>query len=106
MIPHVNRTCDVILSDNIEAQRINVKEVIDEFRGKIDDYKSTFEAIVLMAPGRFRVTFKTARKMEAAEHTGLTVRGFPVEFRPIPKYTWVTSPVYHTEFLTKKLPKS
>ena len=27
--------------------------------------------------------------MEAAEHTGLTVRGFPIKFRPVSKYTWV-----------------
>jgi hypothetical protein len=89
MIPHVNRTCDVILSDQIEAHRANVKEVIDDFRGQVEDYTSVFEAIVMMAPGRFRITFKGARKMEAAEHSGLTVRGFPVTFRPISKYTWV-----------------
>jgi hypothetical protein len=89
MIPHVNRTCDAILSDNIEAQRVNVKEVIDELRGQVEDYKSMFEAIVFMAPGRFRVTFRTARKMEAAQHTGFTVRSFPIEFRPVSKYTWV-----------------
>ena len=43
----------------------------------------------MMAPGRFCVTFKGAWKMEAAKHSGLLVRGFPVEFRPISKYTWV-----------------
>ena len=74
MIPHVNRTCDVVLSDHIEAHRVNVKEVIDEFRGQVDDYTSIFEAIVMMAPGRFRITFKGARKMEAAEHSGLLVQ--------------------------------
>ncbi len=89
MIPYINRTSDVILSDHIEAARVNVKEVIDEFRGQVDDYKSVFEAIVLMAPGRYRVTFKSHRKMEVAEHTGLTVRGLPVDFRPVSRYTWV-----------------
>ena len=89
MIPHVNRTCDVVLSAHTEANKINVKEVIDDFRGQVEDYTSVFEAIVLMAPDRFRVTFKGARKMEAAEHSGLTVRGFPVTFRPVSRYTWV-----------------
>ena len=89
MIPYINRTCDVILSDRIEAARVNVKEVIDEFRGQVEDYKSVFEAIVLMAPGRYRVTFKSHRKMEVAEHTGLLVRGLPVDFRPVSRYTWV-----------------
>ena len=67
---------------------MNVKEVIDEFRGQVDDYKSVFEAIVLMAPGH-QVTFKSHRKMEVAEHTGLTVRGLPVDFCPVSRYTWV-----------------
>ena len=89
MIPHINRTCDVVLSDHTEANKINVKEVIDDFRGQVEDYTSVFEAIVMMAPGRFRVTFKGARKMEAAEHSRLLVRGLPVTFRPISKYTWV-----------------
>ena len=53
MIPHINRTCDVILADSIEVQRVNVWEVID-------DYTTMFEAVVLMVPGRFCVTFKTA----------------------------------------------
>ena len=89
MIPHINKTVDVILSELIEARKINVRNVIDEFTGQVDDYKSIFEAVVFMAPGRFRVTFKSSRKMEIAEHTGLTVGGFPVEFRPVSQYKWV-----------------
>ena len=38
-------------------------EVIDEFHGKVDDYKSVFEATVFMAKGRFRVTLKNPRKI-------------------------------------------
>ena len=81
---------------------MNVKEVIDEFKGQVDDYKSVFEAIVLMAPGRYQVTFKSHRKMEVAEHTGLTVRGLPVDFRPVSRYTWVNVtrlPVLSSPFL-------
>jgi hypothetical protein len=33
-----------------------------------------------MVSGWFRITFKAVQKMEAAQHTGLTLRGFPVEF--------------------------
>ena len=34
-----------------------------------------------MAPGRFRVTFKSARKMEIPVNAGLIVGGNPVEFK-------------------------
>ena len=89
MIPHINKTVDVVLSEHIEAHNVNVREVIDEFRGQVDDYTAVFEAVVLMAPGRFRVTFRSSRKMEAAEHSGLVVRGYPVEFVPVSQYKWV-----------------
>ena len=89
MIPHINKMVDVVLSEHIEARNVNVREVIDEFRGQVEDYTAVFEAVVFMAPGRFRVTFHSSRKMEAAEHSGLVVRGFPVEFVPVSQYKWV-----------------
>ena len=42
-----------------------------------------------MAPGTFRVTFKSARKMEIAKKSGLIVRGFPVEFKSVSPCKWV-----------------
>ena len=89
MIPFINKTVDVLLPEQIEARTVNVREVIDEFRGQVDDYTSFFEAIVFMAPGRFRVTFKSARKMEIAMNTRLIVRAFPVEFKSVSPYKWV-----------------
>ena len=42
-----------------------------------------------MAPGSFRVTFKSARKMEIAMNAGLIVRGFALEFKSVSPYKWV-----------------
>ena len=89
MIPYINKRVDVILSEHIEARTVNVREIIDEFHRQVDDYTSIFEAIVFMAPGRFRVTFKSARKMEISMNTCLVVRGFPVEFKSASPYKWV-----------------
>jgi hypothetical protein len=71
MIPFVNRTADVILHSEIEARK-----VIDDFRGQVDSYTDIFEVVVLMVPGRYCVTFKSARKLEVAENFEFTVRGF------------------------------
>ena len=89
MIPFIYKTVDVLLPEPIEARDVNVCEVIDEFRGQVEDYTSFFEAIVFMAPGRFRVTFKSARKTEIAKNSGLIVRGYPVEFKSVSPYKWV-----------------
>ena len=89
MIPFIDKTVDVLIPEPIEARTVNVREVIDEFRGQVDDYKSFFEGIVFMAPGRFRVTFKSARKMEIAMNADLIVCGFPVEFKSVSPYKWV-----------------
>jgi hypothetical protein len=89
MIPFINRTADVILHSEIEARDVNVSEVIEFFRGQVDSYTDIFEAVVLMAPGRYRVTFKSARKLEVAENFGFTVRGFPVTFKPVSLFKWV-----------------
>ena len=91
MIPHINKTVDVdvVLSEHIESRNVNVREVINEFRGQVENYTAVFEAVVLMAAGRFRVTFRSSSKMEAAEHSGLVVWGFPVEFVLVSQYKWV-----------------
>ena len=89
MIPYINKTVDVIISEHIEARTVNVREIIDEFRGQVDEYTSFFEAVVFMGPGRFRVTFKSACKMGIAMHAGLIVRGYPVEFKSVSPYKWV-----------------
>jgi hypothetical protein len=89
MIPFINRTADILLSDHIEARDVNVREVIDDFRGQFDNFTDIFEAIVFMAPGRYRITCKSARKLEVAENLGLLVRGHPVVFKPISTFKWV-----------------
>jgi hypothetical protein len=89
MIPYINRTADILLSDNLEAKDVNVREVIDEFKSQCDTFADTFEAFVLMAPGRVRITCKSSRKLEVVEHTGFLVRGLPVEFKPISTFKWV-----------------
>jgi hypothetical protein len=89
MIPFINRTVDIILSDRLEFWDVNVREVIDEFQSQCDDFHAMFEAFVLMAPGRYRVTCKSSRKLQAAEAMAFTVRGLPVEFQPISSFKWV-----------------
>ena len=89
MIPFIDKTLDILIPEPIEAPTVNVREVIDEFRGQVYDYTSFFEAIVFMAPGRFRVTFKSARKMEISVNAGLILRGYPVEFKSVSPYKWV-----------------
>ena len=89
MIPHLNKTVDILLSERIDARTVNVREVIDDLRGQVDDYTAVFEAVVLMAPGRFRVTFKSSCKMEVAENSGLLVWGLPVDFVPVSQFKWV-----------------
>ena len=89
MIPFLNRTADIILSENVEACDINVREVIEEFQGQCDNFRATFEAFVYMAPGCFRITCRGARKLETAENFGYTIRGWPVVFKPISSFKWV-----------------
>ena len=89
MIPHLNKMVDILLSERIDARTVNVREVIDDLRGQVEDYTAVFEAVVLMAPGRFRVTFKSSRKMEVTENSGLLVRGLPVDFVPVSQFKWV-----------------
>ena len=78
MIPFINRSVDFMLSDQIEARDVNVREVIDEIRGQFQDYTSIFEAVVLISPGRYRVTCKSSRKLAIVEEASFTVRGLPI----------------------------
>ncbi len=50
MIPYITRTSDVILSSQLQARDVNIREIIDDFRSQSDDFDSLFEAFVLMAP--------------------------------------------------------
>ncbi len=59
------------------------------FRSQSDNFNESFEAFVFMAPGRFCVTCKSVRKLEAAENYGYVVRGLPVTFKPVSLYKWV-----------------
>jgi hypothetical protein len=89
MIPYINRTVDIILSDRLEAHTINVREVIDEFKSQCDNFEELFEAFVLMAPGQFRVTCRSSHKLEIVENQGFFVRGLPVEYKAVSSFTWV-----------------
>ncbi len=90
MIPYINRSSDVILSSQLDAKDVNIREVIDDFRSQSpDDFDSLFEAFVMMAPGRVRITCKSARKLEIAENFGFVVRGLPATFKPISSFKWV-----------------
>ncbi len=89
MIPFINRSVDFMLSDQIEARDVNVREVIDEIRGQFQDYTSIFEAVVLISPGRYRVTCKSSRKLAILEEASFTVRGLPISFKSISSLTWV-----------------
>ena len=89
MVPYVNRTSDILLSDQLDIHQVNVREVIDEFRSQTNDFKEMFEAFVYMAPGRFRVNCKNAGKLEVAENFGYAVRGLPVTFKAVSLYKWV-----------------
>ncbi len=48
MIPYTNRTSDVILSSQLQAHDVNVREIIDEFRIQSNDFDSIFEEFVLI----------------------------------------------------------
>ena len=61
MIPFVNRTIDIVLSDKLEAKAVNVREIIDELRSQCDNFADIYEAVILMAPGRYRVACKSSR---------------------------------------------
>ena len=89
MIPQLNKTVDILLSERIDARTVNVQEFIDDLRGQVEDYTAVFEAVVFMAPERFPVTFKSSRKMEVAQNSGLLVRGLPVDFVPVSQFKWV-----------------
>ena len=89
MIPFINRSVDLILSNQIEAHDVNVREVIDKIRGQFQDYTSIFEAVVLISSGRYRVTYKSSQKLAIVEEGSFTVRGLPISFRSISSLTWV-----------------
>jgi hypothetical protein len=89
MIPFINRTVDIILSDRLEACDVNVHEVIDEFQGQCDNFHDLFEAFVLIVPGRYRVTCKSSRKLAIVEALDFTVPGLPVAFQSVSVYKWV-----------------
>ena len=52
-------------------------------------FSTTFEAVVLISPGRYRLTCKSSRKLVIVEEAGFTVRGLPITFRSISSLTWV-----------------
>ena len=64
MIPFLNRSTDIVFSPQLEARDVNVREVIDELQSQFEDFNSVFEAVVLLSPGRYRVTCKSSRKLE------------------------------------------
>ena len=83
MIPFINKTVDILIHEPIEGRTVNGREVVDEFRGKVEDYTSFFEPLFLWPLADFASPFKSARKMEIAKKSGLIVRGFPVEFKSV-----------------------
>ncbi len=89
MIPFLNRSTDIVFSPQLEARDVNVREVIDELQSQFEDFNSVFEAVVLLSPGRYRVTCKSSRKLEIFESTGFLVRGTPVDFKPLSTFKWV-----------------
>ena len=89
MIPFLNRSTDIVLSPQLEARDVNVREVIDELQSQFEDFNCVFEAVVLLSPGRYRVTCKSSRKLEIFVSTGFLVRGTPVEFKPLSTFKWV-----------------
>ena len=64
-------------------------EVIDELQSQFEDFNSVFEAVVLLSPGRYRLTCKSLRKLEIFESSGFLVQGTPVEFKPLSTFKWV-----------------
>ena len=60
MIPFINWSVDFLLSDQIEACDVKVREVIDEIRGQFEDYMFIFEAVVVISGGHYRVTCKSS----------------------------------------------
>ena len=89
MIPFMNCTVDIILSDHLEACDVNVCELIDEFQGQCDNFHNLVEAFVLIVPGHYRITCKSARKLAMVEALDFTFRGLPVVFQSVSVYKWV-----------------
>ena len=89
MIPYSSRTVDLILHPLVDLKNIKTRSVIDELRGQCTDFENITEAVVHIAPERFRVTFTTARKMLAFSNTDCHIAGYPVEIRSLSPNTWV-----------------
>ena len=89
MIPYSSRTVDLILHPSVELKNIKTRSVIDELRYQCTDFENITEAVVHIAPERFRVTFTTARKMLAFSQTDCHIAGHPVEIRSLSPNTWV-----------------
>ena len=89
MIPFLNRSTNIVLSSQLEARDVNVREVIDELQSQFEDFSAVFEAVVLFLQGCYRMTCKSSRKLEVFESTGFLVWGTPVEFKSLSTFKWV-----------------
>ena len=91
MVPFLNQTFDFLLSDLLEARDVNVRVVIDAFKSQCEQFSDCIEAIVLISPGRFRVTCKSSRKLEIIQNMDFTVRDFPGTFQSVSSAKWVNA---------------
>ena len=87
MIPYSSRTVDIILHPDCPLPKRGAKDVIDLLQAR--DLSTVVEAVVQIAPERYRITFNNARQMNAFSHQDFSIMGLPVEFRSVSPFTWV-----------------
>ena len=89
-IPFANRTADVDLPAAIGQPKVTIKNVIDDFRAQVpSNFAALFEAFVLLSPRKVRITCRSPRALEEAQHLGLAFRNKGVTFHPCRTAKWV-----------------
>ena len=87
MIPYASRTVDIILHPDCPLPKKGAKDVINLL--KLRKLSGAVEAVVQLAPERYRLTFNHARQMHAFSNQDLLIHGKPVEFKSVSPFTWV-----------------
>ena len=87
MIPYASRTVDIILHPDCPLPKKGAKDVINLLKAR--ELSCLVEAVVQMAPERYRLTFNHARQMHAFSNQDFSIHGKPVEFRTVSPFTWV-----------------
>ncbi len=81
MIPYINHTSDAVLSNQLDAHQVNVREVIDKFKSQCDSFSGPLRGFHFNCPGTNRCDMQKFPK--ARNHRKFWFCGahmLPVEF--------------------------